>query len=192
MNLGVGLKSTGTRYSLYPVPNKRPNPWLYLKDNHPDIPVWVTANLGSRWGQTVWHDDGRVSIHLAFDLGERQMRCALAHEIHHLLRGAPCHSLCPLDEWEVRAATARWLLPDLDLFADTLARMDLGRAVEHLQVTGCVLMDRLYGLTSDEIAHVGVRLNGKDTTLTAPPWLTTLGPHRFPSTTICQRNTTRE
>lgn len=129
------------------------DPWMYLADRHPEVRVFVRADLGRRWGQTVWRE-GVPEIHLAVDLGKIQRRCTLAHELHHVMRGAPCRPLCPQDEADVIEETARFLLPDLRIVAATLASADLARAAEQLMVTRNVLTDRLDGLTDEELAEL--------------------------------------
>ncbi|HVW43302.1 MAG TPA: hypothetical protein VHC18_18330 [Amycolatopsis sp.] len=130
-----------------------PDPWLFLMDRHPEVKVYLRADLGRRWGQTVWRD-GVPEIHLAVDLGRIQRRCTLAHELHHVMRGAPCRPLCPQDEADVIDETARFLLPDLRVVATALARWDLPAAAEQLQVTRNVLTERVDSLSDEEIAEL--------------------------------------
>lgn len=129
------------------------DPWLFLSDRHPDVKIYLRADLGRRWGQTVWRD-GMPEIHLAVDLGRIQRRCTLAHELHHVMRGAPCRPLCPQDEADVIDETARFLLPDLAVVAAALAHWDLPAAAERLMVTRNVLTERLDGLTEEEMAEL--------------------------------------
>lgn len=133
------------------------DPWQYLADRHPEVKVRLRADLGRRWGQTVWLE-GVPEIHLALDLGKTQRRCTLAHELQHVLRGAPCQPLCPADEADVVEATARWLLPDLLPIAVALAGYELTEAAERLMVTRNVLTDRLDSLTEDELADLSEAL----------------------------------
>lgn len=130
---------------------------MYLTDRHPEVKIRLRADLGTRWGQTVWRE-GVPEIHLAVDLGKIQRRCTLAHELHHVMHGPPCRPLCPEDEAEVVEATARFLLPDLRAVAVTLAQLDLEHAAEALMVTRNVLTERLDGLTDDELVEVSEQL----------------------------------
>lgn len=136
------------------------DPWVYLETRHPEVKVFLRADLGLRWGQTLWRD-GVPEIHLAVDLGKIQRRCTLAHELQHVMRGAPCRPLCPQDEADVVEETARWLLPDLAQVAAMLARYALPEAAERLMVTRNVLTDRLDALTEDELAELQEALAGQ-------------------------------
>lgn len=130
------------------------DPWMYLMERHPDVRVRLLppSHLGTRWGQTLWHG-GVPEIHLAFDLGKIQRRCTLAHELHHVIKGEPCAPLCPDDEADVVEQTARFLLPDLDIIAVTLAKHDLEQSAERLGVTRNVLCDRLDSMTEPELVQ---------------------------------------
>lgn len=86
-----------------------------------------------------------------------QRRCILAHELEHLDRGAPCETLRASIERRVLNAAARYLLPDLDLLADTLAVYDWHRSTDELWVTFPVLVDRLKNLTEKEVQRVTLR-----------------------------------
>lgn len=130
----------------------RPDPWLYSEGL--DVPVYLRADLGTRWGQTVWRD-GVPEIHLAYDLGKIQRRCTLGHELVHVSRGAPCRPLCREDEAATVEATARWLLPDLGAVARQLAHCDMRDAAEDLSVTRNVLTDRIDSLTEVELRTFG-------------------------------------
>lgn len=123
---------------------------MYLTDRHPEVKVRLKADLGSRWGQTIWRG-GVPEIHLAFDLGKIQRRCTLAHELHHVLNGPPCRPLCPDDEADVIEQTARFLLPDLAAVAGVIAMYDVEEAAEVLLVTRNVLTERLDSFTEDEM-----------------------------------------
>lgn len=138
------------------------DPWMFLTDRHPEVKVYLRADLGRRWGQTLWRE-GVPEIHLALDLGKVQRRCTLAHELHHVLRGAPCKPLCPQDEADVIDETARFLLPDLKPVASALARLPLADAAEHLMVTRNVLTERLDGLTDEEITELADLVAGATT-----------------------------
>lgn len=134
------------------------NPWQRLAEQWPGIPV-VYADLGStyRHGISRWKHGRPVEIALHERLTQVQRRCALAHELEHLDRGAPCESLRASIERRVLNATARYLLPDLDLLADALSVYDWHRAADELWVTFPVLVDRLKALTDREVERVTLR-----------------------------------
>lgn len=127
---------------------------MYLQDRHPEVKIRLKADLGTRWGQTIWRD-GVPEIQLALDLGKIQRRCTLAHELHHVLNGPPCRPLCPDDEADVLEQTARYLLPDLAAVAGAVAMYDLTEAADVLMVTRNVLTDRIDSLTEEELARFG-------------------------------------
>ena len=131
-----------------------PDPWELLAERFPDTKVYLRSDLDDRWGQTAWHGDTAV-IYLAYDLGPIQRRCALSHEIQHLIRGEPCRSLCPTDEYEVRLATAAWLLPSIEDVGAALREHDVQTAAERLGVTRFVVLDRLNGMTAEETFQMG-------------------------------------
>jgi len=124
------------------------DPWQYLARNLPHVKVHIRA-MTDRWGQAVWVN-GAPSIELAHDLGRVEQRCTLAHEVHHIMAGAPCVSLCADNELQVIEATARWLLPDLDAVGAALCEHDVVTAAARLDVTVTVLNDRLHTLTAME------------------------------------------
>jgi hypothetical protein len=130
-----------------------PNPWDRLREDWPQV-KWHKADLGSRRGETRWYDDGRIEILTHHDLTQVARRAALAHELEHLDWGAPCHTLRASNEARVIAATARYLLPDLEQIRDAVHTYDLRRAAHELWVPFTVLVDRLNGLTDDESHYV--------------------------------------
>jgi hypothetical protein len=134
------------------------NPWQRLAENWPGVPVDY-ADLGSphRHGLTTWEAGQPLRVSLHQQLTQVQRRCALAHELEHLDRGAPCETLRASIERRVIAATARYLLPDLELLAETIGAYDLRRAADELWVTFPVLVDRLRALTDRELEYVTSR-----------------------------------
>lgn len=129
-----------------------PHPWRRLGQDWPDVEV-RRVDLGGRWEITRWeHPHPVVYLHQA--LNQVQGRAAIAHACEHLDRGAPCESLRASIERRVVAATARYLLPDLDLLADTLAVYDARRAADEMWVPWGVLVDRLNGLSDAESEYV--------------------------------------
>lgn len=123
------------------------DPWVWLQESFPEVRVWIY--VGDDWGRTIWVD-GEASIYLAHDLGPVQRRATLAHELHHVQRGAPVHPRCERDEMIVRGETARWLLPDVGEVAHTLRDRYAREAARALWVPRFVLMDRLSNMTRDE------------------------------------------
>jgi hypothetical protein len=133
------------------------NPWQRLAEEWPRVPV-VYADLGPhRYGESRWKAGRPVGIVLHRRLTQVQRRCTLAHELEHLDRGAPCETLRASIERRVINATARYLLPNLDLLAETLGAYDLRRAADELWVTFPVLVDRLRSLTDKELEYVTSR-----------------------------------
>lgn len=134
------------------------NPWQRLVEEWPAVQV-VYSDLGSPHihGQTRWKRGEPVAVVLNRALTQVQRRCTLAHELEHLDRGAPCETLRASIERRVVAATARYLLPDLDLLAATLAVYDLRRAADELWVTFPVMVDRLRALSDQELDYITER-----------------------------------
>lgn len=134
------------------------NPWQRLAEDWPQVDV-IYADLGSQYrhGLTRWKQGQPAQIALHEQLTQVQRRCALAHELEHLDRGAPCESLRASIERRVLKATARYLLPDLDLVAQTLDVYGWHRAATELWVTFPVLVDRLKGLSEREVDRVTLR-----------------------------------
>lgn len=134
------------------------NPWQRLAADWPGIPVRY-EDLGAehRHGLSRWFDGRPVEIVLHERLTQVQRRCALAHELEHLERGAPCESLRASIERRVIASTARYLLPNLDLLAEAIAVYDLRRAAHELWVTFPIVVDRLRGLNDRELEQVTAR-----------------------------------
>jgi hypothetical protein len=127
-----------------------PNPYTYLAEVFPDVEVRA-ADLGDDWGLTEWDANGNATIYLAYDLGAIQRRCVLAHEIHHVRKGAPCRSRCPFDEEDCRDETARWLLPDIRALGELMARYPITIAAERLKVIPDVINDRVDNFTEAEL-----------------------------------------
>lgn len=135
-----------------------PHPWRRLGDDWPEVRV-VRADLGHRWEITRWENPHPV-VYLHQELNQVQRRTAVAHACEHLDRGVPCETLRASIEARVVAATARYLLPDLDQIADALAIYDARRAAEELWVPWGVLVDRLNGLSDAESDYVHSRREG--------------------------------
>lgn len=136
------------------LPGMIPNPWQRAGDDWPHVQI-VRLDLGAyRRAETRWLAGEPVGVVLNASLDQRERRCALAHELEHLDRGAPCGTLRARIEQQVLNATARYLLPDLDQLAETVAVYDLRRAASELWVTWHVLVDRLNGLTDADSDNV--------------------------------------
>lgn len=129
------------------------DPWQRLGRHYPAVAVRY-ADLGMDWGRALWLDGRPMEIVMHQRLTQVQRRVTLAHELEHLDRGAPCDTLRATIERRVLDATARYLLPDLDLVARTVAVYDLHRAAHELWVTVPVLIDRLRGLSVSELDQV--------------------------------------
>lgn len=134
------------------------NPWQRLAEDWPRVQV-LYDDLGSqhKHGVSRWKRGKPIAVVLHRDLTQVQRRCVLAHELEHLDRGAPCETLRASIERRVVTATAKYLLPDLDVLAQTIAVYDLRRAAEELWVTWPVLIDRLRSMTDRELEYVTER-----------------------------------
>ena len=116
-----------------------PHPWRRLRDLSHVVVSWrddlPEPMLGASEGDRIWIREGLKQV---------ERRCVLAHELEHRDRG---HRGCQPEpvEASVRAAAARWLLPDPHVVADALvwARGDLEAAADELWVTERVLRHRL-------------------------------------------------
>ncbi|WP_169701905.1 ImmA/IrrE family metallo-endopeptidase [Janibacter terrae] len=116
-----------------------PHPWRRLRDLHHVVVSWrddlPEPLLGASEGDRIW---------LRSNLKQVERRCVLAHELEHHDRG---HEGCQPEPVEaaVRAAAARWLLPDPHGLADALvwAHGDIEAAADELFVTPRVLRHRL-------------------------------------------------
>jgi hypothetical protein len=139
----------------------RPNPWDRLSADWPDVVV-EHVDLGHRWERTVWRTDGSVVIYLHRDLTQVQRRAALTHALEHLERGAPCESLRASIEQRVVDATARWLLPDVEVLAAAIGAYDceLHRVAHELWVPFRILIDRIKTLTEDEWIYIDKHREG--------------------------------
>lgn len=138
------------------------NPWQRLAEEWPAVQV-LEDDLGSPHihGMTRWKRAEPVAVVLHKDLTQVQRRCALAHELEHLDRGAPCEALRAASERRVVTATARYLLPDLSLIADMLEAYDIRRAASELWVTFPVMVDRVRAFTDSELEFITAR-RGED------------------------------
>lgn len=132
------------------------NPWQRLAEDWPHVQV-VYEDLGPRWGLARWRHGRPWQIALHHDLNQVERRVTVAHECEHFVQGFACETLKASAERRVLKATARYLLPDLDLLADTLAVYDWHRAADELWVTFPVLVDRLKNLTDTEVQQVTLR-----------------------------------
>ena len=116
-----------------------PHPWralralshvrLHWRDDMPE------RLRGATDGERIWLRD---------DMTQVERRCVLAHELEHVRRG---HGSCQPEPVEaaVRAAAARYLLPDPHVVADALvwAGGNVEAAADELWVTERVLRHRL-------------------------------------------------
>lgn len=116
-----------------------PHPWRRLRSLTHVVVSWrddlPDRMVGATEGDRIW---------LRADLNQVERRCVLAHELEHRDRG---HNGCQpeLVEATVRAAAARYLLPDPHCVAEALvwARGDVEAAADELFVTPRVLRHRL-------------------------------------------------
>ena len=121
-----------------------PHPWRDLRalvEVHLHWRVLPWPLFGVTDSRSIWLHEGMSQV---------QRRCALAHELAHVRAGHEAHQSAVV-EADVRAAVARYLLPDLEAVADALVWAHTqAEAAEELWVTEAVLVDRLEGLSAQE------------------------------------------
>lgn len=137
------------------LPIMTPHPWRRLAEDWPAVDVRF-IDLGARWELTRWESPYPV-IYLHSGLTQVQRRAAVTHATEHLILGPPPAYLRASVERRVVAATARYLLPDLEALADALATYDARRAAHELWVPWGVLVDRLNALSDAESDYVHAR-----------------------------------
>lgn len=129
------------------------SPWQMLADM-PDVElVWTTDDVLLD-GAEAWWDPVVGVIYMDSRLKRLVSRCALAHELAHIVRG---DEKCDNEFYDQRRETAadrlaaRWLLSDLDELALELATTDTtGHAAANLRVTMDILEARVDGLHPSE------------------------------------------
>lgn len=127
------------------------DPWELLHQELPEVRVayrWLRPGV---MGYTEWPDNGNPHIVIAEGIDAIERRVTLAHEAHHVLRGAPPPGLEDDEELVVRHMTARWLLPDAHLVGHAIRRHRLDKAAAKLEVTSDVLLDRVRWASQDEL-----------------------------------------
>jgi hypothetical protein len=132
----------------------RPDPYLELAQKWPAVKVRIRHDMGTDAGATLWLPDETIEIHLAHNLTRVERRCTLSHEIMHIRRGKPPFSRDQADEAAVIRDTARWLIPDLSEFAESLAAEDVSTAAKRFDVINAIIYERLDHLTKFEMEHV--------------------------------------
>lgn len=100
-----------------------------------------------------YFDEKKVSLRRGLD--QIQRRCTILHECLHVERGPVTNSLLEREERRVRLETARLLMPDVGVLAETLAWARSHReAAFELWVTPECLNDRLVSLHKIEKAFL--------------------------------------
>lgn len=121
------------------------SPWQMLGEM-PDIElVWTTDDDLLR-GDDAWWDPDSRQIFMDLRLKQVVKRCALAHELAHVVReDASCGIAVHDDRMEIAAdrLASRWLLPDLNAIAHAFVTAESnGHAAEMLWVTLPILEAR--------------------------------------------------
>ncbi len=128
-----------------------PDPWSVLR-SRPDLTLVWAGELPTHWRGCT---DGHSTIWIRTGLSQTERRCALAHELVHIRHRHDGHQPACVER-QVRAETARWLIPDLHILRDALLMPD---PAAELWVTPAVLHDRLAGLTDDERSRIQASLD---------------------------------
>lgn len=126
------------------------DPWGALRALTHITISWVRMPDGQP-GRT----DGVRVVWLDNRLQQDERRCTITHELVHLELG---HDGCqrPCVEYQVRAETARRLIPIEDLCRHAAWARSIHELAEELWVTPDVAQDRLDTLTPDEKAQLAV------------------------------------
>jgi len=133
------------------------SPWQTLGEM-PDVELVWTTDDELLCGDDAWWDPDSRQIYLDSRLKQVVKRCALAHELAHVVRedstcGDPHHD----DRMEIAAdrLAARWLLPDLDAIAQAFVTAESnGHAAEMLRVTVEILEARYAALHPSERHYI--------------------------------------
>lgn len=131
-------------------------------DQHhtPHFNPWALAH---EWGLTVHYDhlndargytDGIRTIWLDHRLTRTEARCSLTHELFHVVAGHYGHQP-PTVEEQVRAMTARYLVPWPYLRRYWDSQVEVYDAADELAVTVDVLADRIRYAHPAEVAQLG-------------------------------------
>lgn len=117
-----------------------PDPWALLAAQaHLRLQITSLPDgyRGLTDGQTIWLSDR---------LSQRERRCTLMHELIHVERGHRGHQPAAVER-SVREATARAMLPCLDVIRDAIAAHHPAEVADALWVTDDLLQTRLATLT---------------------------------------------
>lgn len=137
------------------------SPWDILADM-PEIDLVWTADDDLLEGAEAWYDPDVKTIYMDSRLKRLVARCALAHELAHIVRGDERCDNAFYDQRRETAAdrlAARWLLPDLDELALEIATTEsMGHAASSLRVTLDIFEARIDGLHPSERHAVRARV----------------------------------
>ena len=126
------------------------DPWAVTDER--GIPVHrIPPRLASGYtdGQRVWLDEHLTTV---------EARCALTHELVHISRGHDRHQP-PAVEEDVRAQTARLLVPWDAITAHVGSQLDEWHLAQELGVTDRVLIDRLHFASPVELKALREAVN---------------------------------
>lgn len=124
------------------------NPWLHLRQHHPDVRVHEVELPRHRLGCV---DLARRIVWLDWRLTDAERRSTLAHEIGHLERGMCCDPIAqPAEERAVDDWAARLLIDARALVRAIQWSAHLPEIADELCVDMYMVEARLRGLTDDE------------------------------------------
>lgn len=126
------------------------DPWAVTDER--GIPVHrIPLRLANGYtdGQRVWLDEHLTIV---------EARCALTHELVHISRGHDRHQP-PAVEEDVRAQTARLLVPRDAITAHVGSQLDEWHLAQELGVTDRVLIDRLHFASPVELKALREAVN---------------------------------
>jgi Zn-dependent peptidase ImmA (M78 family) len=132
----------------------RYSPWRELR-HRPDIDLhWTKDDDYLRGADALWFPETREIV-MDARLLQVSRRCALAHELAHVVReDGPCLDPLAQTRQEVAAdrLAARWLIPDTEVLAAGLnGAASHGHAAQTLWVTLHMLEVRLHSLHPSEV-----------------------------------------
>ncbi|GAA3510368.1 hypothetical protein GCM10022234_00830 [Aeromicrobium panaciterrae] len=129
------------------------NPWRELR-RYPEIELLWTADDDYLDGaDALWFPDTKEIV-MDSRLRQVSKRCALAHELAHIVRhDGPCVDQRAELRQELAAdrLAARWLIPDMHTMAEAMKRtVSNGHAAQELWVTLHMFEVRLHSLHASE------------------------------------------
>ncbi|WP_423445814.1 ImmA/IrrE family metallo-endopeptidase [Kocuria sp. KSNUG] len=121
------------------------DPWALIEKHGISVqraPLRVAS--GCTDGRHVWLDEHLTDV---------EARCALTHELVHISRGHTRHQPAAVED-DVRAQTARLLVPWEAITAHVGSQLDEWHLAQELGVTEQVLIDRLHFASAVELEEL--------------------------------------